>query len=47
MTLSLLPGVCRTGVLSFRRVLPPVLLSAAGEGVTFSGAAGVEAGTEL
>lgn len=42
----LLPGVCRTGVLSFLRVLPPVL-SAAGEGVTFSGAGGVEARTEL
>ena len=43
----LLPGVCRTGVLSFLRVLPPPLLSVAGEGVTFSGAGGVEADTEL
>lgn len=43
----ILPGVCRTGVLSFRRVLPPLLLSAAGVGVTFSGAVGVEADTEL
>lgn len=37
----------RTGVLSFLRVLPPLLLSVAGEGVTFSGAGGVEADTEL
>lgn len=44
---TLLPGLCRTGVLSFLRVLPPLLLSTAGEGVTFSGAAGVEAATEL
>lgn len=42
-----LPGVCRTGVLSFRRVLPPLLVSAAGKGVTFSGAAGVDADTVL
>lgn len=44
---TLLPGLCRMGVLSFLRVLPPLLLSTAGEGVTFSGAAGVEAATEL
>lgn len=43
----LVPGVCRTGVLSFLRVLPPLLLSAAGDGVTFSGAGGVETETEL
>lgn len=41
------PGVCRTGVLSFLSALPPLLLSTAGEGVTFSGAGGVEALTEL
>lgn len=46
-SLHLSPGVCRTGVLSFLRVLPPLLLSAAGGGVTFSGAGGVEADTEL
>lgn len=44
---SLIPGVCRTGVLSFLSALPPLLLSTAGEGVTFSGAGGVEALTEL
>lgn len=45
MTLS--PGVCRTGVLSFLLVLPPLLPSTGGEGVTFSGAAGVEVEAEL
>lgn len=43
---DLLPGVCRTGVLSFRRVLP-LLLSVGWESVTFSGAGDDEAGTEL
>lgn len=38
--------MCRTGVLSFRRVLPP-LLSEGWGGVTFSEAVGVEADTEL
>lgn len=40
------PGVCRTGVRSFRRVLP-LLLSAGGEGATFSGAVGADAEEEL
>lgn len=43
----ILPGACRTGVLSFLRVLPPLLLSTAGGGVTFSGAGGVEDEREL
>lgn len=42
-----LPGVSRTGVLSFLLVLPPVLLSAAGERVSLSGTGGVGADAEL
>lgn len=39
--------MCRTGVLSFLRVLPPPLFSMAGEDATFSGAGVVEVDTEL
>ncbi len=47
VTAFVLPGVCRTGVLSFLRVLPPLLFSMAGEEATFSGAGVVEVDTEL
>ena len=37
-----LPDECRTGGFSFLLVLPPLLLSIVGEGVTFSGTGGVK-----